>query len=274
MKNSYQFIHLETYSITPQKKSNRPSAEAVARECQRVENSYPHIVEPKNADLLYGMQPLEAVSKVKQLVETIRDSLGRKIRKDAQIISFGVASIKVESTPENWASEEVVKWVKDTELFLKKRFGESFVSLNKHIDEQFCHLHFTLIPQVTGDKLDLNSFHPGLAAQRALKTSKKASKDQAYKEAMRVFQDEYFKSVGLKNGQLRYGPRRKRLTRKEWYAQKRYGQLISNIFNEQSDLISSLNSKLEKTKSVLAKFISSKLPRKKVSKKTHEELSL
>lgn len=274
MRSSYQFIHLETYAITPQKKSNRPSAEAVARECQRIENSYPHISAPENSELLYGIQPLEAVSKVKKLVSTIKDSLGRKIRQDAQVITFGVVSTGIESSPENWASEEIVKWVKDTELFLKKRFGESFVSLNKHIDERFCHLHFSLIPKVIDNKLDLNSFHPGLAAQRALKTSKKASKDQAYKEAMRVFQDEYFKSVGLKNGQLRYGPRRKRLTRKEWYAQKRYGQLISNIFNEQSALISSLNSKLNKAKSLIAKFISPKLRREKISDKANEDLTL
>ena len=258
MKNSYQFIHLETYSLTAKKNSGRSSALTVAKECQRSENSYPHIRAPQNAELLYGIQPIEAVSKVKQLVTTIRDPLGRKIRSDAQIISFGVASIKVESTPENWASKEVTKWVKDTEFFLKKRFGESFISLNKHVDERFCHLHFTLIPQVTNNKLDLHSFHPGLAAQRALKTNKKASKDHAYKEAMRTFQDEYFKSVGLKNAQLRYGPRRKRLTRKEWYAQKRYGQLISKSFNEQTELIFSLRSKLEKTKHILAKFISSK----------------
>ena len=87
-----------------------------------------------------------------------------------------------------------MKWVKDTELFVKKRFGELFVSSNIHVDEKFCHLHFSLIPKVTDGRLDLT----GLAAQRALKTSKKASKDQAYKEAMRVFQDEYLRLLVLK----------------------------------------------------------------------------
>jgi len=274
MKNSYQFIHLETYAIKPQKKSNRPSAEAVARECQRIDNSYPHITEPKDAELLYGIQPLEAVSKIKQLVSTMRDPLGRKLRQDSQVISCGVVSIGTESSPESWASEKVVNWVKDTELFLKNRFGESFVSLNKHVDEQFCHLHFTLIPKITDNKLDLNSFHPGLAAQRTCKTSKKSSKDHAYKEAMRAFQDEYFNAVGLKNGQLRYGPRRRRLSRSEWHAQKRYAQNISNLFNEKNKLISSLNSKLEYAKNLLAKVFPSKFSPPNSSKDKNKEPSL
>ena len=260
MQNSYQFIHLETYSEIPRKHSKRPSAEAVARECQRKDESYPHITSVNEPDLLYGIQPLEALSDAKKLIKQCEDPLGRKIRKDAPIISFGVASIKVESTPQNWKSDEVQKWIGDTIEFLKKRFGDSFVSIISHSDERFCHLHFVLTPKLTkSGSIDLASFHPGLAAQRAIKINKKSIKDHAYKSAMREFQDQYYKAVGLKNGQLRFGPRRRRLTRKEWYSQRQHGALLSKLFSDQASKISSLTKKLNKAKCMLKSVFTSKL---------------
>jgi len=273
MNTSYQFFHLETYADKPRKGTPRPSAESVARECQRSEQSFPHIQNPQPSQLIYGIEPLEALSKARELIKTCKDPLGRKIRSDAQIIAFGVASIKVESTPENWESEQVRKWVQDTTDFLKDRFGDSFVSLVKHTDEKFCHLHLGLKPKRAIDGcLDLNSFHPGLAAQRATKVKSKSAKDHAYKEAMRLLQDEYFEAVGLKNGQLRHGPKRRRLTRKEWYAQKRYANLVSKIFNEQSLLVSSLGSKLEKAKNMLTQLLTRKLTNEIVDSSSCKEL--
>lgn len=275
MNNSYQFFHLETFADKPRKGSKRPSAEAVARECQRVEQSFPHISNMKPAELVCGINPVDALEKVRNLVRRCKDPLGRKIRSDAQIITFGVASVKVESTPENWELPEVKKWLADTEQFLKNRFGDSFVSLIKHTDEKFCHIHFCIIPQVNqGDVLDINSMHPGLAAQRSVKSGSKNIKDHAYKEAMRTIQDEYFEQVGIVNGQLRYGPRRRRLSRKEWHAQKRYAQLVSNIFNQKDDLIKSLNLKLEKAKNILAKVFPSKVSSPDTSKANSHEVSL
>lgn len=274
MHNSYQFLHMETYADKPQKSSNRPSAEAVARECGRADHSHPHIQAPQQPELLYGVEPLEALNNVRELVKNCKDPLGRKIRSDAQIISFGVASIKVESTPENWNLPEVKTWLKDTENYLKKRFGDSFVSLVRHSEEKFCHIHFCIIPRLNEQGvIDLDSFHPGLAAQRATKSNTKSVKDHAYKQAMRELQDEYFAEVGLKNGQLRYGPRRRRLTRNEWHAQKRYASLITSIFREQSDIISNLSSKLEKAKDMLTKLIAEKIPSFKRNLRNSEELS-
>lgn len=257
MNNSYQFFHLETYADKPRKGSGRPSAEAVARECQRLEQSFPHINQAQPAETLFGIEPLQALERVRKLVKQCRDPLGRKIRADAQIISFGVASINVESTPENWEKPEVKRWVSDTLTFLKREFGEAFVSLQKHSDERLCHLHFTLIPNLSDGGLNISSIHPGLAAQRATKSKSKSIKDRAYKDAMRDLQDSYFEHVGVKNGQLRYGPRRRRLSRHEWHAQKRYAQLITGIFHERDSLIKELGSKLEKAKIILAKVFPS-----------------
>jgi predicted ATP-dependent endonuclease of OLD family len=265
---------MESYAINKRKNSKRPTAEAVGRECQRTEQSYPHIQNPQKPELLYGIKPLEALDRLHKLIKSCKDPLGRKIRSDAQIISFGIASIKVESTPANWELPEVKKWLKDTEKFLKKRFGDSFVSLVKHTDERFCHIHFCIMPKLNENgSLDLNSFHPGLAAQRAIKTNSKSKKDHAYKEAMRELQDDYFEDVGLKNGQLRYGPRRRRLTRHEWHAQKRYANKISSIVNEQSEVIHKLSAKLEKAKNMLTNLITAKIPSFKKPSSHSEELS-
>tara|TARA_R110000737_G_scaffold335362_1_gene354114 strand:- start:9177 stop:10001 length:825 start_codon:yes stop_codon:yes gene_type:complete len=272
MNNSYQFIHVETYCDKPRKNSLRPSAEAVARECQRLENSFPHIKNPLPPELIYGIQPLDALNEVRSNLKNCKDPIGRKIRSDAQIIAFGVASIKIESTPENWESEEVKKWVKDTITFLEHRFGSSFVSATTHKEEQFCHLHFGSIPKVgENGLLDLTSFHPGLAAQRSVTTKTKKAKYFAYKEAMRTFQDEYFEAVGIKNGLLRHGPRRRRLSRKEWFAQKRYAELISKLFNEKSSLIQTLNTRLERAKGMLTDLISVKIINKNQQKTSNLE---
>lgn len=256
MQNSYQFIHFETYADVPRKNSKRPSAEAVARECQRTENSYPHITSPQEPILLYGVKPLEALEKAKLLAANSKDRLGRKIRKDAQIIGFGVASIKVESTLENWHSREVQLWVNDTKKFLKEQLGDSFVSLEAHLDERWIHLHFGATPKLNDDgSINLTSFHPGLEAQRACKSTKKSTKDYAYKSAMRTFQDNYYASVSLKHGQLRFGPKRRRLSRAEWYAQRNYAALLAKIFNTQNELIGSLKNKLKKAKVMLREFL-------------------
>jgi len=271
-ENSYQFFHLETYAIKPKKGTNRQSAESVARECQRLEKSFPHIKNPKEPELLYGIDTLNALSQVIELSRNLTDNLGRKLRSDAQVISFGVASIKVESTDENWESDEVKKWVQDTIDFLKNRFGDSFKSCVKHSDEQFCHLHICITPKLDENgRLDLNSFHPGLAAQRACKATTKKEKDHAYKEAMRLLQDEYYAAVSIQNGQMRYGAKRRRLTRKEWYNQKRYAKLISNLFNEQASLISSLGSKLEKAKNLLTQLLTRQFTDERVAQGSFKE---
>jgi hypothetical protein len=272
--NSYQFIHIETYCDKPRKNSLRPSAEAVARECQRLEHSFPHINNPLPPELIYGIQPLDALNEVRSHLKSCKDPIGRKIRSDAQIIAFGITSIKIESTPENWESEEVKRWVQDTISFLKERFGSSFISATAHKDEKWCHIHFATRPKVDENGLlDLNSFHPGLAAQRSVTTKTKKAKDFAYKEAMRTFQDEYFEAVGIKNGLLRHGPRRRRLSRKEWFSQKRYAELISQLFNEKSSLIQTLNSRLERAKSMLTGLISSKIINKNQQKTSNLEKS-
>jgi hypothetical protein len=272
MNNSYQFIHIETYCDKPRKNSLRPSAEAVARECQRLEHSFPHINTPLPPELIYGIEPLDALNEVRGHLKNCKDSIGRKIRSDAQIIAFGVASIKIESTPENWESEEVKKWVKDTISFLEKRFGSSFVSATAHKDETWCHIHFGTKPKVGGNGLlDFTTFHPGLAAQKSVTIKSKKAKDFAYKEAMKIFQDDYFSAVSIQNGLLRHGPRRRRLSRKEWFSQKRYAELISKLFNEQSSLIQTLSSRLERAKNILTDLISTKIGNKNQLKTSNLE---
>lgn len=273
MNNSYQFLHMETYAIKPKKGTGRQSAESVARECQRVELSYPHIKNPMEPELLYGIPPLQALEETRELIKDCKDNLGRKLRVDSQVISYGFLSVKVKPTKENSESYLIKKWEKDTINFLQNRFGDSFKSCLKHLDEEWIHVHICITPKLDENGgLDLNSFHPGLAAQRACKATTKKEKDHAYNEAMRTLQDEYYEAVGIKNGQLRYGPKRRRLTRKEWYNQKRYGKLISKLFNEQASLITTLSSKLDKAKNMLTKLLTHKLSDEVVADNSCKEL--
>jgi len=56
--NSYQFLHLETFALKPRKNTKRPSAEAVARECQRVDQSYPYITPDQSVFNFSGLNCL------------------------------------------------------------------------------------------------------------------------------------------------------------------------------------------------------------------------
>lgn len=272
-ENSYQFFHLETYAIKPKKGTNRQSAESVARECQRLEKSFPHIKNPQEPILLHGIQPLEALEQTRELIKNCTDSLNRRLRIDSQVISYGFLSVKVKPTKENNESFFIKKWEKDTIDFLKNRFGDSFKSCVKHLDEEWIHVHICITPKLdeNGD-LDLNSFHPGLAAQRACKATTKKEKDHAYNDAMRTLQDEYYAAVSIRNGLLRYGAKRRRLTRKEWYNQKRYAKLISKLFNDQTSLISTLGTKLEKAKNMLTQLLTRQFTDERAVQSSSKEL--
>lgn len=245
MDNTYQFIHIETFADRARKGSSRPTAGAIAREAARAEKSYPHIKCPAPPLQLFGVSPLVALEKARKVVERCKDARGRKIRADAQFISFGVASIKVESTEENWKSQKTKAWLEDSVKFLAQKFGENLASVVAHTDERWIHIHFCITPSVNSEsKLEVAHLHPGLAAQKKLKSNSKKEKDQAYKEAMRSFQDEYFEAVSVKNGLLRFGPKRRRLTRVERHSQKRLAKLLQSIHKKQLLKIELLNKKI------------------------------
>jgi hypothetical protein len=243
--NSIQFIHASTLANVP--RGTMPSAKFVTDEVGREPYACSHIDDPKPPIILFGCSPQEVYQKTQAIVDNCKDPIGRKIRADRQILCSGVVSIQLEATKENLQSKEVKIWINKVHKFLHKKFGKQYVNLTLHEDEgKFIHCHFFVLPIVENGILNVSKMHPGLAAQVALKDKKpsKKVKDIAYKQAMGEFQNSYYEEVSVECGHLRYGPRRRRLTRKEWHTEKNNANLIQKIIQTKNIRIEDLKSNL------------------------------
>jgi len=157
--------------------------------------------------------------------EEARDAKGRKLRKDSPVMLAGVLSYPLAIADMNeGARADYAAWEKRTLRWLSGRYGDTLASVVRHEDETYPHLHFFIVPHLTGGKsLDFEAVHPGIAAREAEKRAGKSAKqaNRAYCEAMRGLQDDFHAHVGLFHGHLREGPRRRRLSRGAYLAEKR-----------------------------------------------------
>lgn len=207
---AYQFIHVESYSrSTPKKgKTGGHSVSSVVNEATREPNSIPHIDDPKPPTYLYG-KPLEQLEGTcNEWAASRTDAKGRKLRKDALCLLSGVVSMPAETTPEAWE-----KFKLDAVEYLKAKYGDRLETVVEHTDEDHPHLHFYVVPR-PGERFE--SIHQGKAAAAEKRGEVKGIQNQAYKAAMRAYQDEFFERVGIPHGLARIGPGRRRLTREAW----------------------------------------------------------
>lgn len=219
----YQFVHVESYSRTPPKaaesknqKTGKASGKAgrsvkwVVDEAIRDPGAIPHVEAPEAPTYLYG-EPLEQLEATCEAwAATMTDAKGRKLRKDALCLAAGVVSAPHDIEPEAWASFKAgaLDW-------LKAKYGDDLRTVIEHTDESHPHLHFYCVPQ-PGQRFE--TVHQGKAAAAEAKADgkPKGQQNQAYKAAMREFQDEFFDRVGIEHGFTRLGPGKRRLTREEW----------------------------------------------------------
>jgi hypothetical protein len=245
--NSYQFIHHESYSIYQRKNSNRRTAISILLESIREESSCSHITDPQKPIILYGENPFDLIQQLEWLGKAGIDKRGKKIRKDTQLLGASVASINFEPTVENLKKPEIKKWIDSVHEFFKSEFGDSYKSLVLHLDEGKIHVHGFHIAQLNTDNtVDCDAVHPGYKAQRAVnKNAGRTVKKTAYNHAMRTFQDRYYKQVGMSNGQIRFGPKRSRMTRSEWMSAKHHAELLAESINEYKNENISLRKKMK-----------------------------
>ncbi len=211
----YQFVHVESYSRTPPKsaagggKAGR-SVKWVVNEAIRDPGAIPHIAEPKPPTYLHG-QPLETLeSTCEAWASSMTDAKGRKLRKDALCLAAGIVSAPHDIDHEAWDAfkRDVLEW-------LKTKYGDRLQTVIEHTDESHPHLHFYVVP-LPGERFE--AVHQGKAAAAEAKSNGalKGVQNQAYKAAMRDYQDEFFDRVGIRHGMTRIGPGKRRLTREEW----------------------------------------------------------
>lgn len=221
--SGYQFIHVETYNN--QSVSGRASMDSIVNEVMRVDGYCPHVYQPQTPEVLLGLDPRQLPKIALERVKSAKDKKGRKVRKDAPLLLAGVISISAES------DLDFKKFLSLSLAFLKRNYGQNLMSVVLHLDEGHpCahpHLHFYAIPSNKNGRFSMAEIHPGIRARNECVGKGYSQKANAYKKAMRAYQDLFYDQVGFKLGLTRLGPRVQRLTRKEWKAQQAQAQALS-----------------------------------------------
>ena len=232
----YQFLHLEGYgrvggSVKKKSKiSKKWSAMQIINEAERIPGYCPHVENPEPAIIIFGISPSQALAEAEFAATTTVDSRGHALRKDAPILLAGVFSAPPDFTDAEWS-----RLRRDSIDFLRKQFGERLRSVVQHMDETSPHAHYYVVPLPGQRALEL---HPGHSRKHAVgnrKDVKSNVQNAAYKTGMQTFQDDYQNTVGVWSGLARVGPKRRRLDRSTWLAEKN-----SNTANRKAFELASL----------------------------------
>ena len=228
----YQFIHIEGYARTGSKQSRvdsktkeaktrqKWSAAKVAAEAERHPDACPHVREPKPPGVLFGCMPSEAAKQAEDWANDSRDAQGRSLRKDGLCLLAGVVSLPAEQEAD-WPEFRTacLTW-------LKHEYGDRLKSVVEHTDEEHPHLHFYAVP-LPGERFE--NLHKGRqASAEAIRGGKtKGEQSEAYKAAMRAWQDKFSAEVAASFGLTRIGPARRRLPREAWLAEQAQARALA-----------------------------------------------
>lgn len=228
----YQFIHLESYARTGSKQSRvdhktgkakaiqKWSAAKIAAEAERHPDACPHVAEPQPPGLLFGCMPSEAAKQAEDWANSSRDAQGRALRKDGLCLAAGVISLPAEQEAD-WPEFRAacLTW-------LKAQYGERLRSVVEHLDEEHPHLHFYSVP-LPGERFDNVHIGRQASAEAAQRGEAKGKQNEAYKAAMRAWQDKFSNEVAASFGLARIGPARRRLSREAWLAEQAQARALA-----------------------------------------------
>lgn len=227
----FQFIHLEAFSRKADTAGR--SVSWVLDEAAREPGACPHVSAPAAPEIVFGLSIDEVRRRHDEACAGAKATLANG---KTRAISSGQKTMLtvVASHPASMDSVrvdpriagDVAAWETRTIAWLQAQYGDGLLSVVRHVDESYAHLHAYVLPS----DLKAAGLHPGTAAKRSITSagpaegedSKSLNRrgDQAYRQAMREWQDSYWEGVGLPSGLARLGPGRRRLTRKEWQAER------------------------------------------------------
>lgn len=229
-KNRAGFAHIEHYPYRrklPKFDENGRkvragvrSAISILAEADRAFASTPHIAEPLAPTLIFGVNPLELAPELHRIMDEARSKGGRRLRKDSKILLAGVASFPstVEEVSKDAALlDEYNRWLEFLIRFLKKQWPEELRSVVVHQDEKQFHAHWYAVVRMEGNVAMINDLHPGKRASYATTLDAKAepvlmkARRDAYKQALRSFQGDYYAEVGAPLGHAKYNERKPRV---------------------------------------------------------------
>jgi Plasmid recombination enzyme len=220
----YQFIHISSFSSQASKKSKSSACvKSIVSEADR-KPSYTHHIEVVEAPIiLFGCSPSAAGD--------IAESWGKrnKIRKDGHVLLAGVISVNTEF--EHWDDYKLdcIRWLGD-------KYGDRLQSVVEHTDEGHPHMHFYVIPR-DGERFDC--LHEGEKARNDARALKQRTCDQniAYKTAMKNFQSNFHSAVSRIYGLAKDGPKRRRLSRAAYFAEKEAVNIVSAAHLDQTNTV-------------------------------------
>lgn len=218
----FQFIHIEAYSreVSKQKTKGNLNIRDIIAETGREMGNCPHVANPKKPNVLLG-ELKQVEIEVTAWAESMTDSKGRKLRKDAHCLLAGIISL-----PRN--SEKDWNNFKEKSIeYLKEKYKDRLKCVVEHLDEAHPHIHFYVVAR---KQERFENIHDGKKAALTAKSQNKLKGEQnlEYISAMRNFQDNFNKYVGQFFGLARLGPGKRRLTRSQWHAEQKQAEMLSS----------------------------------------------
>lgn len=225
----YQFLHIASFSRKSDAEGR--TVDFVLAEAARRDDACQHVDKPATPETAFGLA-LNAVrdlhdASVVDARTTNVNGQSRKLRVDHHTVMTAIIShpaTVAEAREDSAVAADVQAWEQRSIAWLQATWGESLVSVVRHVDEAHCHLHAFILP--SGPEMRARLLHPGIAAkdrEKAVAIEEgfdakvaNARGDAAYKSALRAMQDNFWHAVGLPSGLARLGPARRRLTRDEW----------------------------------------------------------
>ncbi|MBB3971831.1 plasmid recombination protein [Hansschlegelia beijingensis] len=233
----FDFFHIIGYPRAA-RKTGDPKAHVagIIAEAERQRHACRHVPSPMKPIRLFGGSPSEAAAEAIAQADHARDAIGRKVRIDAIVMFAAVASYPKQTSSvvsrDHGGRRRIVDpaflaWKEAALKWAQKQFGSALKSAVLHLDEEYPHIHFFIVPPLLEGRLRHDLIHCGRAAIVAAREksvvagapapgsdreSKRAER-LAYCTAMSGLLDDYHDAVGSRFGHERYGPRRRRRTR-------------------------------------------------------------
>ena len=188
-------------------------------EAGRARGNAPHVKNPREPRLVYGIELSEVGQRATHLSYEARDRAGRRLRSDGVALVAGVVSYPIQIRHMGGFTSDFdvyQHWVALTLQWLQKEHGPCLKSVVEHDDEDQFHLHFYVLPELGADgRSKFDRAHPGRSALDAATERGVGSgaRRAAYTNAMVEWQDRFHASVGKLFGHERLGPRRMRIER-------------------------------------------------------------
>lgn len=268
MGAGFQFVHFGAFSRKGNKSGQ--STDFIFGEAERRPDASLHVPNPSPPEIVFGLAISEVRARHDERASAAKDIMKngrtRAIRSTQQTLATVIAShpyTVAEARADASKTAEVGEWERRTLQWLKDQFGSQLVSVVRHTDERYCHLHCYILPENT--MMKAAAIHPGHIAKAAViaggarpgedeKTFNKRG-DQAYRAAMRHWQDHYHQHVGAPCGLTRIGPKVRRLRRAEWQAETQAAQALKNSLARAASVDSKRDHFVKQTEQNASKFL-------------------